>query len=90
VEILARPSKNAYELHHGVTIHHGGSVRPIRWPIATSPTAACRQGRSNLIDEGRRPSGACEVTSKPQVVEEAEAELRRVELALLAGGGPHR
>ncbi|APD47906.1 AAA family ATPase [Synechococcus sp. CS-602] len=82
VEIL-RGLKERYELHHGVTITDGALVAAIRLADRYIADRCLPDKAIDLIDEAAAQL-RMEVTSKPQVVEEAEAELRRVELALLA------
>jgi ATP-dependent Clp protease ATP-binding subunit ClpA len=82
VEIL-RGLKERYELHHGVTITDGALVAAVRLADRYIADRCLPDKAIDLIDEAAAQL-RMEVTSKPQVVEEAEAELRRVELALLA------
>ena len=82
VEIL-RGLKERYELHHGVSISDGALVVAARLADRYIADRCLPDSAIDLIDEAAAQL-RMEVTSKPQVVEQAEAELRRVELALLA------
>ena len=82
VEIL-RGLKERYELHHGVSISDGALVAAARLADRYIADRCLPDSAIDLIDEAAAQL-RMEVTSKPQVVEQAEAELRRVELALLA------
>jgi ATP-dependent Clp protease ATP-binding subunit ClpA len=82
VEIL-RGLRERYELHHGVTIADGALVAAARLADRYISDRCLPDSAIDLIDEAAALL-RMETTSKPQVVEEAEAELRRVELALLA------
>ncbi|HYP04327.1 MAG TPA: Clp protease N-terminal domain-containing protein, partial [Cyanobium sp.] len=82
VEIL-RGLKERYELHHGVTITDGALVAAARLADRYIADRCLPDSAIDLIDEAAAQL-KMEVTSKPQVVEAAEADLRRVELALLA------
>ncbi|WP_457767740.1 ATP-dependent Clp protease ATP-binding subunit [Cyanobium sp. ULC084] len=82
LEIL-RGLKERYELHHGVTITDGAMVAATRLADRYIADRCLPDKAIDLIDEAAAQL-RMEVTSKPRVVEEAEAELRRVELALLA------
>jgi ATP-dependent Clp protease ATP-binding subunit ClpB len=82
LEIL-RGLKERYELHHGVTITDGALVAATRLADRYIADRCLPDKAIDLIDEAAAQL-RMEVTSKPQVVEDAEAELRRVELALLA------
>jgi ATP-dependent Clp protease ATP-binding subunit ClpA len=82
VEIL-RGLKERYELHHGVTIADGALVAAARLADRYIADRCLPDSAIDLIDEAAAQL-RMEVTSKPRLVEEAEAELRRVELALLA------
>jgi len=82
VEIL-RGLKERYELHHGVTITDEAVVASIRLADRYISDRCLPDKAIDLIDEAAAQL-KMDVTSKPQVVEDAEAELRRVELALLA------
>jgi ATP-dependent Clp protease ATP-binding subunit ClpA len=82
LEIL-RGLKERYELHHGVTISDAALQAAIRL-ASRYITDRCRPDSAiDLVDEAAAQL-RMEATSKPQLVEQAEAELRRVELALLA------
>ncbi|WP_369791945.1 ATP-dependent Clp protease ATP-binding subunit [Synechococcus sp. CC9616] len=82
LEIL-RGLKERYELHHGVTITDEAIQVANRLADRYISDRCLPDKAIDLIDEAAAQL-KIEVTSKPQVVEEAEAELRRVELALLA------
>jgi len=82
LEIL-RGLKERYELHHGVTITDGALVAATRLADRYIADRCLPDKAIDLIDEAAAQL-RMEVTSKPRLVEEAEAELRRVELALLA------
>ncbi|MEB3200336.1 MAG: AAA family ATPase [Synechococcaceae cyanobacterium] len=82
VEIL-RGLKERYELHHGVTISDRALLAAARLADRYISDRCLPDSAIDLIDEAAAQL-RMEATSKPQVVEEAEAELRRVELALLA------
>ena len=82
VEIL-RGLKERYELHHGVSITDAALVAAARLADRYITDRCLPDSAIDLIDEAAAQL-RMEVTSKPRLVEEAEAELRRVELALLA------
>ncbi len=82
IEIL-RGLKERYELHHGVAISDGALVAAVRLADRYIADRCLPDKAIDLIDEAAAQL-RMEVTSKPQVVEVAETELRRVELALLA------
>jgi ATP-dependent Clp protease ATP-binding subunit ClpB len=82
VEIL-RGLKERYELHHGVTISDRALVAAARLANRYISDRCLPDSAIDLIDEAAAQL-RMEATSKPQVVEAAESELRRVELALLA------
>ena len=82
VEIL-RGLKERYELHHGVTISDRALVAAARLASRYISDRCLPDSAIDLIDEAAAQL-RMEATSKPQVVEAAESELRRVELALLA------
>ncbi len=81
VEIL-RGLRERYELHHGVTITDPALVAAARLAGRYISDRCLPDSAIDLVDEAAARL-RMEVTSKPQVVEAAEAELRRVELALL-------
>jgi len=81
-EIL-RGLKERYELHHGVTISDVALVAAARLASRYISDRCLPDSAIDLVDEAAAQL-RMEATSKPQVVEQAEAELRRVELALLA------
>jgi ATP-dependent Clp protease ATP-binding subunit ClpB len=82
VEIL-RGLKERYELHHGVAITDAALVAAARLADRYIAARCLPDSAIDLIDEAAARL-KMEVTSKPQAVEQAEAELRRVELALLS------
>jgi len=82
LEIL-RGLRERYELHHGVTITDGALLAATRLASRYISDRRLPDSAIDLIDEAAAQL-KMEVTSKPQVVEVAEAELRRAELALLA------
>jgi len=82
LEIL-RGLKERYELHHGVTITDPALVAACRLADRYISDRCLPDSAIDLVDEAAAQL-RMEVTSKPRVVEEAEADLRRVELALLA------
>ncbi len=82
VEIL-RGLKERYELHHGVTISDGALVAAARLADRYISDRCLPDSAIDLIDEAAAEL-RMEVSSKPEAVEAAEAELRRVELALLS------
>ncbi|HGY5550891.1 MAG TPA: ATP-dependent Clp protease ATP-binding subunit [Prochlorococcus sp.] len=82
VEIL-RGLKERYELHHGVTITDAAVQAANRLADRYISDRCLPDKAIDLIDEAAAQL-KMDVTSKPQVVEEAETELRRVELAVLA------
>ncbi|MFL0781714.1 MAG: AAA family ATPase, partial [Prochlorococcus sp.] len=91
LEIL-RGLKERYELHHGVTITDAAIKAANRLADRYISDRCLPDKAIDLIDEAAAQL-KMDVTSKPQVVEEAEAELRRVELALLSaeqGPAPER
>jgi ATP-dependent Clp protease ATP-binding subunit ClpA len=80
---ILRGLKERYELHHGVTISDGAVVAATRLADRYISDRCLPDKAIDLIDEAAAQL-KMEVTSKPQPVEAAELELRRVELALLA------
>ena len=82
LEIL-RGLKERYELHHGVSITDEALQAANRLADRYISDRCLPDKAIDLIDEAAAQL-KMEVTSKPQVVEEAEGDLRRVELALLA------
>jgi ATP-dependent Clp protease ATP-binding subunit ClpB len=80
---ILRGLKERYELHHGVTISDGALVAAARLADRYISDRSLPDSAIDLIDEAAAQL-RMEVTSKPQLVEAAEAELRRVELALLS------
>ena len=82
VEIL-RGLKERYELHHGVTISDSALLAAARLASRYISDRCLPDSAIDLVDEAAAQL-RMEATSKPQMVEEAETELRRVELALLA------
>ncbi|MBC1259888.1 AAA family ATPase [Synechococcus sp. BSF8S] len=81
LEIL-RGLKERYELHHGVTITDGALQAAVRLSDRYIADRCLPDKAIDLIDEAAAQL-RMEVTSKPQVVEAAELDLRRIELALL-------
>lgn len=82
LEIL-RGLKERYELHHGVTITDAAIKSANRLADRYISDRCLPDKAIDLIDEAAAQL-KMDVTSKPQIVEEAEAELRRVEIALLS------
>ncbi|MFM7361473.1 MAG: ATP-dependent Clp protease ATP-binding subunit [Cyanobium sp.] len=82
LEIL-RGLRERYELHHGVTITDPALVAACRLADRYISDRCLPDSAIDLVDEAAAQL-RMEVTSKPRVVEEAEGDLRRVELALLA------
>ncbi|MEB3262734.1 MAG: Clp protease N-terminal domain-containing protein, partial [Synechococcus sp.] len=82
VEML-RGLKERYELHHGVAITDAALVAAARLADRYIAARCLPDSAIDLVDEAAARL-KMEVTSKPQAVEQAEAELRRVELALLS------
>ncbi|MCS5693713.1 AAA family ATPase [Cyanobium sp. FGCU-6] len=80
---ILRGLRERYELHHGVPITDGALVAATRLADRYIADRSLPDSAIDLVDEAAAQL-KMEVTSKPRVVEEAEAELRRVELALLA------
>jgi ATP-dependent Clp protease ATP-binding subunit ClpA len=81
--LILQGLKERYELHHGVAITDGAVVAAARLADRYIADRCLPDSAIDLIDEAAAQL-RMEVTSKPRLVEEAEAELRRVELALLA------
>ena len=81
--LILRGLKERYELHHGVAITDGAVVAAARLADRYIADRCLPDSAIDLIDEAAAQL-RMEVTSKPRLVEEAESELRRVELALLA------
>jgi ATP-dependent Clp protease ATP-binding subunit ClpB len=82
VQIL-RGLKERYELHHGVAISDGALLAAARLADRYISDRCLPDSAIDLVDEAAAEL-RMDVTSKPQEVEAAEAELRRVELALLS------
>ncbi|QVL52768.1 MAG: AAA family ATPase [Cyanobium sp. M30B3] len=82
VQIL-RGLKERYELHHGVSISDAALVAAARLADRYISDRCLPDSAIDLVDEAAAEL-RMDVTSKPQEVEGAEAELRRVELALLS------
>jgi ATP-dependent Clp protease ATP-binding subunit ClpB len=80
---ILRGLKERYELHHGVTITDQALVAACRLADRYISDRCLPDSAIDLVDEAAAQL-RMEATSKPRVVEEAEGELRRVELALLA------
>ncbi len=81
--LILRGLKERYELHHGVAITDGAVVAAARLADRYIADRCLPDSAIDLIDEAAAQL-RMEVTSKPRLVEEAESELRRVELALLS------
>jgi ATP-dependent Clp protease ATP-binding subunit ClpA len=82
LEIL-RGLRERYELHHGVTIADGALVAAARLAERYISDRCLPDSAIDLVDEAAAQL-RMQVTSKPEIVEAAEADLRRIELALLA------
>ena len=82
IEIL-RGVKERYELHHGVTITDAAVTAAARLADRYISDRCLPDKAIDLIDEAAAQL-KMDVTSKPQVVEDAEMALRRVELSVLA------
>jgi ATP-dependent Clp protease ATP-binding subunit ClpA len=82
LEIL-RGVRERYELHHGVTVSDGALEAAVRMADRYIVDRCLPDKAIDLIDEAAAEL-KMEATSKPAVVEQAEAELRRVERLLLA------
>ncbi|MCP9808158.1 AAA family ATPase [Cyanobium sp. HWJ4-Hawea] len=82
VEIL-RGLKERYELHHGVAITDQALVAAARLADRYISDRCLPDSAIDLVDQAAA-NLRMEATSKPQAIELAEAELRRVELALLS------
>ncbi len=82
VEIL-KGLKERYELHHGVTITDQAVIAANRLADRYISDRCLPDKAIDLIDEASAQL-KMDVTSKPQAVEEAEAELRRLEVACLS------
>ena len=80
---ILRGLKERYELHHGVTITDAALSAAARLADRYIADRCLPDSAIDLVDEAAAQL-RMEVTSKPRVVEEAEARLRRVELALLS------
>ena len=81
--LILRGLKERYELHHGVAITDGAVVASARLADRYISDRCLPDSAIDLIDEAAAQL-RMEVTSKPRLVEEAESDLRRVELALLS------
>uniref|UniRef100_UPI0040493A5B ATP-dependent Clp protease ATP-binding subunit n=1 Tax=Cyanobium sp. TaxID=2164130 RepID=UPI0040493A5B len=82
VEIL-RGLKERYELHHGVAITDQALVAAARLADRYITDRCLPDSAIDLVDQAAA-NLRMEATSKPQRIEMAEADLRRVELALLS------
>jgi len=82
LEIL-RGLRERYELHHGVTIADAALVAAARLAERYICDRCLPDSAIDLVDEAAAQL-RMQVTSKPEIVEAAEADLRRIELALLA------
>ena len=80
---ILRGLKERYELHHGVTITDAALAAAARLADRYITDRCLPDSAIDLVDEAAAQL-RMELTSKPQVVEAAEAQLRRVELALLS------
>ncbi len=80
---ILRGLKERYELHHGVAITDAAVQAANRLADRYISDRCLPDKAIDLIDEASAQL-KMEVTSKPQVIEEAEVELRRIEMALLA------
>ena len=80
---ILRGLKERYELHHGVTITDAALASAARLADRYIADRCLPDSAIDLVDEAAAQL-RMEVTSKPRAVEEAEARLRRVELALLS------
>ena len=80
---ILRGLKERYELHHGVVITDQALGAAIRLASRYISDRCLPDKAIDLIDEAAAQL-RMDVSSKPSVVEAAERELRRVELALLA------
>ena len=80
---ILRGLKERYEVHHGVTITDGALVAAARLADRYLSDRCLPDSAIDLVDEAAAQL-RMEATSKPRAVEEAEADLRRVELALLS------
>ena len=80
---ILRGLKERYELHHGVTITDAALAAAARLADRYIADRCLPDSAIDLVDEAAAQL-RMEVTSKPRAVEEAEARLRRVELALLS------
>ncbi len=81
IEIL-RGLKERYELHHGVTITDDAVASAIRLADRYISDRCLPDKAIDLIDEASAQL-KMDVTSKPQIIEEAESALREIELALI-------
>lgn len=75
--------KERYENHHGVTISDAALTAATRLADRYISDRCLPDKAIDLVDEAAAQL-KMDVTSKPLIVEEAEAELRRLELVLLA------
>jgi len=75
--------RERYELHHGVSIGDGALEAAVRLADRYISDRCLPDKAIDLIDEAAAEL-KMEATSKPALVEQAELELRKVELALLA------
>jgi ATP-dependent Clp protease ATP-binding subunit ClpA len=80
---ILRGLKERYERHHGVAITDGALVAAARLADRYLSDRCLPDAAIDLVDEAAAQL-RMEVTSKPQAIEEAEADLRGLELALLA------
>jgi len=82
IQIL-RGLKERYELHHGVTITDEAITTANRLADRYVSDRCLPDKAIDLIDEASAQL-KMEVTSKPQIIEEAESQLKSFELALVA------
>ncbi len=80
---ILRGLKERYERHHGVTISDAALAAAARLADRYISDRCLPDSAIDLVDEAAAQL-RMEVTSKPRLVEEAEVQLRRVELALLS------
>tara|TARA_Y100001968_G_C19453994_1_gene770886 strand:+ start:5041 stop:7803 length:2763 start_codon:yes stop_codon:yes gene_type:complete len=81
LEIL-RGIKERYEIHHGVTITDEAVISANRLADRYISDRCLPDKAIDLIDEASAQL-KMEATSKPQIIEEAEVKLKKIELALI-------
>ncbi len=79
---ILRGIKEKYELHHGISITDSALQSANRLANRYISDRCLPDKAIDLIDEAAAQL-KMEVTSKPQIIEETEIELKRIELALL-------